>query len=147
MKSLLEINPNKLLVFIFIFALVILPILLIISGIEFNATYVGTTTGIALVIFFFFVYPKITKNKEYIAQMEEDKKTSEIIKKQPDFYKVRIAALIVFLSIIVVSGFFIYINKPDYIIYVVPLIVLSYMMYYSKYITKKKDIADSRVNN
>ena len=143
MKSPFEINPNKLLVLAFIFALVIIPIILIVSGIKFDTAYIGITIGIVLVIFFFFVYPKITKNKEYLAQIEEDKKAFEIIKKQPDFYKVRIVALIALLLMIIVSGFFIYINKLDCIIYVVPIIVFLYMIYYSKWMQNKKDIAQS----
>ena len=142
MKSPLEMNPNKLLVIVFIFALVILPIILIASNIKFNATYGGIIIGLALVVFFFFIYPRITKNKEYLAQMDEDKKAREIIKKQPDFYKVRIVALIALLLMIIVSGFFLYIDKLDYIIYTVPVIVFLYMMYYAKWAQKKKELAD-----
>jgi len=141
MKSPLEMNPNKLFVIIFIFALVILPITLIFSRIKFNAIY-GGITGLTLVIFFFFIYPKITKNKEYLTQMDEDKKSFEIIKKQPDFYKIRIVALIALLLMIIISGFFIYIRKLDCIIYIVPIVVFLYMMYYAKWIQKKKELAD-----
>ena len=140
MKSLLEINPNKLVVIVFIFALVILPITFIAFGIKFK--HVGIIIGLLLAAFFSFIYPKITKNKEYIAQMYENKKAWEIIKKQPDFYKVRIVALIALLLMIIVSGFFIYIRKFDYIIYTVPIIVFLYMMYYAKWVQKKKDLTD-----
>jgi len=140
MKSPLEINPNKLVVIVFIFALVILPITFIAFGIKFK--HGGIIIGLALAVFFFFIYPKITKNKEYIAQMHENKKAWEIIKKQPDFYKVKIVALIALLLMIIVSGFFIYIRKFDYIIYIVPIVVYLYMMYYVKWVQKKKDLID-----
>ncbi len=43
---------------------------------------------------------------------------------------------------IIVSGFFLYIDKLDYINYAIPIIIFLYMMYYAKWIQKKKEIAD-----
>lgn len=100
MKSPLEISPNKLIVIVFIFALFIIPILLIILGIKFNPIYVGLAIGICLVIFFFLIYPRITKNKEFISQMKESKKMQQEIRKFPDLYKIKIAKIIFFFCII-----------------------------------------------
>jgi len=61
MKSLLEMNPNKLVNIVFIFVFVILPIIFILSGINFNATYYGIISGLALVVFSFLSIRELQK--------------------------------------------------------------------------------------
>jgi len=138
MKSPLEMNPNKLLVVVFIFVLFILPIALILMGIEFNAKYFGIFIGIGLVIFFFLIYPRISKNKEFLAEQEESKEATKIARQFPDFFKVRVVAGITLFLMLIISIYLYFIERLYYLEFIAPVLVFGMMMYYANFMKKHK---------
>lgn len=141
MKSPLEMNPNKLLIIIFIFVLYVLPISLILLGIEFNAQYFGILIGVGLVIFFFFIYPRISKNKEFLAQAEEDKAIGKTVRQFPDFFKVRIVGVITLFLMLIISVYLYFIKRLYYLEFIAPVLVFSFAMYYANFLRQHKQTA------
>jgi len=138
MKSPLEINPNKLLVVVFVFVLFVSSIAFILMGIEFNPKYFGIFIGIGLVIFFFLIYPRISKNKEYLAEQEESKEAAKIARQLPDFFKVRVVAGITLFLMLIISIYLYFIKKLYYLEFIAPVLVFGMMMYYANFMKKHK---------
>lgn len=142
MKSPLEANPNLLLTVVFIFLTLFFPAILLILRIDFNTLYYGIVTGAMLVIFFFYIYPKISKNKDFLSEMGNANKAAEIIKLQPDLYKVRIVGWITLFLTLSICGICIYENKINYISEVGMLAVFLYMTYYARWMQTKKGLEE-----
>ncbi|MEI6305135.1 MAG: hypothetical protein WCP09_03940 [Candidatus Taylorbacteria bacterium] len=142
MKSPLEINPNKLVWIVFILVLFVLPVAFILMGIEFNAKIFGTLIGIGLVIFFFFIYPRISKNKEFLAQVEEDRVVGKTVRQFPDFFKVRVVGVIMLLLMLIISVYLYFTDKIYYLEFIAPVLVLGFMMYYANFLRRHKQTAE-----
>jgi hypothetical protein len=138
MKSLLEIDPKKLVIITFIFVLVILPITLIFFGININNWWMPFIAGLGLMIFFMLIYPRITKNKEFLKEAKESKKATELSRKRPDIYKIRIVALITLVVLALLDTYFIFKKQIDYASFVTVSAIFTFMIYYSKWLQKDK---------
>lgn len=138
MKSPLEINPNKLVWIVFILVIFVLPITLLLLGMKFDAKYFGIIIGICLVVFFFFIYPRISKNKEFLAQEEEGKEAAKMSRQFPGFFKVRVVAGVTFLLMLIISIYFYLIEKLWYLVFLAPVLVFSFMMYYANFLRQHK---------
>lgn len=137
MKSPLEINPNKLVIAAFVLALIIVPLFIIAFGIDLGAySNYGYIVGTALVIFFFLIYPRISKNRQFLEEAKQSKDAAAIIKHQPDVYKLRVAAAVALTAIILVVGYSVLTNNLDISLYVVPLIVFAMMMHRARWMQR-----------
>jgi len=136
MSSLLEVKPKILIAVLFTLFMFAIPILLLLLGVKFDATYYGLFIGFVLVVFFFLIYPKISKNKEFRAEMEENKKIAPIIRQNPEFYKIRRTGIIILGIIVVMSLALIIIGEWKYLQFIVPVIVFLFMMYYVRFLQK-----------
>ncbi|MBI3589436.1 MAG: hypothetical protein HY093_03445 [Candidatus Liptonbacteria bacterium] len=134
-------NPNKLVWIIFILVLFVLPITLILLGVEFNAKYFGTIIGICLVIFFFLIYPRVSKNKEFLAQEEESKEAVKIARQFPDFFKVRVVAGATLFLMLIISVYLYHIKKLRYLEFIAPVLVFGMMMYSASFLRRHKQTA------
>lgn len=139
MNSPLKINPNTLLIIVSILLIFVLPIMLLLMGVKLNGEYYGIFIGVGLVAFFFFIYPRISKNKEFLAQEEESKEAGKTARQFPDFFKVRIVAGITLFLMLIISVYFYMIKKLWYMEFVAPVLVFSMMMYYANFLKKHKE--------
>jgi len=96
----------------------------------------GFIAGAGLIIFLMVVLPKITKNKEFLAQVEGGKKIAPIIRQNPEFYKLRMVGIIMIAVIVITSILFIMIGEWKSLQYIVPFIVFLFMMYYARFLQK-----------
>lgn len=141
MKSLLEINPGKLVSILLILGIVAIPLALLWLGIHINPVYWGALYGLGMVIFFWLIYPRITRNKEYLRQVEEEKFTGNIARQLPGFNKVRIVGILILLLIFILGVYLYFLGKLYYLEGIAPILVFSYMVYYAKFLRQNKQTA------
>lgn len=138
MKSLLEIHPNKLLMIVFLLVIFVLPIILWFMDVNFNINHFGLILGLILVTFFLFIYPKISKNNEFLEQETEAKEAATVARRLPGFLKVRIVAGVTLLLLSIVSVYLYFVQKLYYLEFIAPVLAFAYMMYYANFLKQNR---------